>query len=204
MSTILDEAGLAILDEAGVPIGDGLPLVTRTADDYSLALLKLLPSGAAWPKEIGATQPVVAASLAPTYARMDERALELLDDSPAGENLVEMLPEWESTLGLPDPCAGALPTLALRQAAVRARIMTRGGQSVPHAQALAASLGIAVTVTEFRPFSAGDVPGPVYSEDWVHVWRVNAPPEPGWAQQALYCLLTRMKPAHTLLQIAYS
>lgn len=33
---------------------------------------------------------------------------------------------------------------------------------------------------------------------------MNAPAEPGWAQQALYCLLTRMKPAQTLLQIAYS
>jgi uncharacterized protein YmfQ (DUF2313 family) len=206
MADILDDAGQPILDDAGAPVDDGLIATPRSAAEYARALLYALPFGVVWPKDTDTQQASVAGALSQTFARLDERTLELLDDSPAGGALVEMLPEWESTLGLPDPCAGTLPTLALRQSSVLARLRTSGGQSIPYFVSIAAALGIVVTISEFRPFCAGQtLPAPVYSDAWAYVWRVNAPAStPSFARLALECTLGRVKPAHTLLQFAYT
>ncbi|WP_197520275.1 putative phage tail protein, partial [Paraburkholderia tropica] len=55
-----------------------------------------------------------------SYERSTSRANYLLIDS-FPPTAYELLPEWESTLGLPDPCAGEAPTIPQRQAQVLAR-----------------------------------------------------------------------------------
>jgi uncharacterized protein YmfQ (DUF2313 family) len=57
---------------------------------------------------------------------LDARAGQLIPDAfPC--STVELLPEWEATLGLPDPCVQPpLTTLQQRQAAVCAKLVARG------------------------------------------------------------------------------
>jgi uncharacterized protein YmfQ (DUF2313 family) len=55
-------------------------------------------------------QSQVLYGLAKSYERETARANNLLVDSfPL--TTYELLPEWESSLGLPDPCAGVAPIL---------------------------------------------------------------------------------------------
>jgi uncharacterized protein YmfQ (DUF2313 family) len=63
-----------------------------------------------------------------------------------------------------------------RQAAVRAKWGARGGLSAAYFVALAADLGFAITITEFKPFAADmacDAPG--YDTAWAFAWQVSAP-----------------------------
>lgn len=132
------------------------------------------------------------------------------------------LGEWERVLGLPDPCVAG-ENLAVRQriAAVVAKLRGLGGQSRAFFIQLAASLGYAVTITEFRPPRAGfAVAGtPVYGEGWTSAWMINAEPvtvhaaEAGsaaagealavWGNKLLECRMRSMQPAHTTLIFSY-
>jgi uncharacterized protein YmfQ (DUF2313 family) len=133
------------------------------------------------------------------------------------------LPEWEATLGLPDPCIGELDTIQQRQAAVCAKFTARGGQSAAYFRQLAASLGYAITITTFRPFyvSEGHVDDPLYDEQWAFVWQVNIAasntlvyfrvgestvdePLVAFGNTALECLLDAAKPAHTEIIFSYT
>jgi uncharacterized protein YmfQ (DUF2313 family) len=163
----------------------------------------------------------VVRALADIWRRLEFRAQDLLTESPAGDNLVEMLPEWEAALGLPDPCAGVLPTIALRQGAVRAHLAARGGQSIPYFVSVATALGVTISVTEFAPSRFGDGFGGRFGGNaWAYVWQVNAPqtrivpfyfglggfgePFTTWGDVSLECVLNRIKPAHTILLFSYS
>jgi uncharacterized protein YmfQ (DUF2313 family) len=173
--------------------------------DYLGAIQALLPRGRAWPRDADAVQTKVLGGLAATPARLDEAAIQLLVDIfPA--TTVALLPEWEATLGLPDPCAGPEPTIALRQAQVLARFLGFGGQSVPFFIAFAAALGFAITIQEYAGSTAlantwqVTVPGSgasyftadgSYSEDPVDAVTSDA--------AVLQCEFERLKPAHTQL-----
>lgn len=197
-----------------------MPAPNLNSVDYASSLQRLLPTGRVWPREAGATLPALTAGLSQIHARIHARAADALRESYP-PTVDEMLPEWEAALGLPDPCAGPLPTAALRRAAVVARFAGRGGQSVPYYTAYALNLGFVVTVEEFAPARAGMLRagGPCCGADWAHTWRVHAPaqtvvpfvagigragePLAAWGNLALQCSLGRIRPAHTVLQIAY-
>lgn len=167
------------------------------ATDFLAAFQQLLPRGAVWPREPSAVQTQALATLMPTYARLAARDANLLVDAfPATAQ--ELLPEWESTLGLPDPCARSTPTLAQRQAHVVARLQGPGGQSIPYLVQFAATLGFTVTITEFSPLNAGNMvaDGLAYGSDWAFAWQVNA--KPASNLDVLICEFARIKPAHTV------
>lgn len=167
-------------------------------------MLAALPTGRVWPREPDAVLPRVMEALGPTYGRMTARALGLLRDAPAG-TLDEMLPDWEATLGLPDPCAGDAPSLPQRRASVRAAIAAQGGQSAPYFVAILAALGRTGTVTNFAPARAGLLAAgePLYGPEWSHAWLVtlDAAPSDGDAatDAVVRCVLDRLAPAHTAL-----
>lgn len=131
-----------------------------------------------------------------------------------------LLPDWERVLGLPDPCAGQLPTIELRRAAVVAKVTMHGGQSRAFFIALAAKLGFVITITEFKQYSVmSPVNAPLCGWPWCFTWRVNAPlntfrhfsvmsgvndPLSTWGNALLECAISRFKPAHTIVQFAYS
>ncbi|NDV77092.1 YmfQ family protein [Burkholderia cenocepacia] len=192
---------------------------TLLAANFLSAIQALLPRGQVWPRDPDAVQTKALSGLAPSYERNTSRANYLLADAFPGTAL-ELLPEWEASLGLPDPCAGSAPTLQQRRAQVVARLANSGGQSIQFYIDFAKSLGFDVTVTQFTPFrvgqnSAGDA---VNSEAWAHAWRVNAPavtvsyfragqsaagePLAVWGNSVLACEMRSIKPAHTQVIVA--
>lgn len=194
-----------------------MPAALFPASDYRDALLKLLPRGRVWPKEPGSLHYQVTDGLAPTFERLDGRAQTLLYDA-FPPNTVELLAEWEASLGLPDPCDGPNPTIQQRRAQVLVKLFEGGGQSVPYYLAVLERLGyVGATITEFAPYRAGisTSESPVCDDEWWHVWQVNLPelaifyfeadisttdtPEVVYAEQAVFCVLAEIKPAHTFV-----
>lgn len=190
------------------------------ASDFLTALQNLMPRGRAWPRDATAIMAQAMSGFAPTWARHTARDNYLLVDAfPA--TAVELLPEWEAALGLPDPCAGEAPTLQGRQAQVVARFAGSGGQSVPYFIGYANTLGYTVTITEFTPFRMGQqrMGSQLGSQDWAFTWAVNAPlntltsfrmgisamgePLESWGNAVLQCELAEIHPAHTILQFRF-
>ncbi|MBB5444659.1 MULTISPECIES: YmfQ family protein [unclassified Paraburkholderia] len=191
------------------------------AADFLRAMQGLMPRGRIWPRAADAVQTQVLAGLAPSYERATARANYLLVDSfPA--TTYELLPEWESTLGLPDPCAGAAPTIAQRQAQVVARFVGVGGPSIASLTAFAANLGYNVTITQFTQARAGMLRAgdPCCGYDWNFAWKVTAPlstivravagamaagdPLAAWGNDVLECEFKAAMPAHTIPIFAYA
>lgn len=192
-----------------------------TAADFLKALQGLMPRGRVWPRDPDAVQTQLLSGLAPSYARATARANYLLVDAfPA--TTYELLPEWESTLGLPDPCAGASPTIAQRQAQVVARFVGAGGATIASLTAFAANLGYTVTITQYTQARAGMLKAgdPCCGYDWNFAWKVTAPlntviraiagamaagdPLAVWGNTVLECELSAVKPAHTIPIFAYA
>lgn len=191
------------------------------ASDFLRALQALMPRGRAWPREPDAVMTQVLTGLVQAYARHTARSNYLLVDAfPA--TAVELLPEWEATLGLPDPCAGPAPTVAARQAQVVARLTNSGGQSSQYFIEYAARLGYTITITEFAPARVGvsRVGQPLNGRDWAFAWQINAPlntitrsragiaragePLAAWGNAVLECEIQEIVPAHTIPIFAYS
>ena len=188
-------------------------------EDFADSLQGHMPTGLAWPRDADATQRAVVLALSPTYARNWATAQAVLDDAfPA--TAVFLLPEWEASLGLPDPCAGEDQTVAARQAHVVARLTEQDGPSVPSLTAYAATLGYDITIEEFAPSRFGQDFGMNFGgDDWAHAWQVDAPsfevdqftfganvfgdPFAEWGNTVLQCELLRIKPAHTVLSFVY-
>jgi uncharacterized protein YmfQ (DUF2313 family) len=191
-----------------------------TAADYLSALQALMPRGRVWPRDSDATQTKALSGLTPTYARQNVAANNLLIDAFPSTTF-QLLPEWEETLGLPDPCAGASPTLQGRRSQVVARFTGIGGQSAAYMIAYAASLGYSITITQFVPARVGQsrVGQPLNGEAWAHAWRVNSAlntvvrsrvgssvagdPLASWGNNVLECELKEIAPAHTTLIFSY-
>ncbi len=196
----------------------------NTAHDYAHVLRKLLPRGRVWTREDDGTQAAVLDGLAGTSEQLDSDALTLIAAAfPATAD--QLLPEWDQTLGLPDPCFGPFANDVQNRQQVVAKLIGTGGQSIPYFIALVATLGYTITITEFyRHTVIRDVTVPIYGEDWPYTWlvTVTGTPPPHWHavddpvedplssyistpnETALACLLRRYAPAQTLLVFHYS
>lgn len=192
---------------------------TFTAADFAGEFLALLPEGPMWPRDADAPMVQFIGALTPTYERICARDANLLVDAFPVQP-VELLSEWEATLGLPDPCAGEVPTLQVRQQQVAARFIANGGQSQAYFVALAAALGYPITITQFTAFRCGQTLGqPLNGIGWAYAWQINAPtfvvdyfllghnecgdPLALWGNGVLQCELERLAPAHTVLIFNY-
>lgn len=191
-----------------------MPAPTFSAVDYFWQFQRLLPRGRVWHRGWGTDQAAQLLTLMPTWSRLSARANDLLADAfPC--TTTDLLPEWEASLGLPDPCVQPPPsTIQERVNAVCAKFTSRGGQSVDYFIAICATLGFeGVTIDEFPPASPTD-PGQVYT------WRVNiyaatstiwfragvsaaGDPLASWGSNVLECTLEALKPAHTTILFAY-
>lgn len=191
------------------------------ASDFLSVIQALMPRGLAWPRDASAIVAQAMSGLAPTWSRHTARNNNLLVDAfPA--TAVELLPEWEAALGLPDPCAGVAPTIAARQQQVVARFAGSGGQSVAYYIGYAAILGYTITITQFAPARVGQsrVGQPLNGPAWAFAWRINAPlntvvqsragisrmgdPLASWGNAVLQCEISEIVPAHTIPIFAYS
>lgn len=191
-----------------------------TSADYAAALAALLPRGPAWPRDPDSPHMRLVAGLAQGAASLHARAEALLADAfPTGTT--ELLPEWETSLGLPDLCVGEDQSTEQRRAGVAARFVGRGGQSVAYFVGVAAAMGFVVTVETFTPARTGlaTVGTPIRGDAWAHAWQVHAPtstvtpahvggsvvgdPLAAWGNLPLQCVLARIRPAHTVLILSY-
>lgn len=193
-----------------------------TATDYLRQLQALLPPGPAWPKDDATTLTHLLSALAAELARVDGRALTLVEEADP-RTVAELFADWERVAGLPDACAQAFggdQTLAQRRAALVGRLTTLGGQSPAYYIGVAAALGYAITITEFRAHTVNDdVEYPLFDESWTFAWQVNAAlstlteitvestvedPIAAWGNSLLECVINRLKPAHTTVLFSYT
>lgn len=192
----------------------------QSADQYAQALTALLPPGDAWR---ASDQPLgdLLAGLAQELARIDARALALLEEADPG-NAVALLDEWEVVLGLPDPCLTEPQTDSQRRAAARARYTLVGGQTAAFYIGLAAQLGYTMTVEDFATEADAIAAGISYTGDgWAYTWRCNVDAGTliksfavgqssvgdalrSWGVEPLECLIKRFAPAHTVVLFAYA
>lgn len=176
-----------------------------TASQYSGAMRQLLPRGKAWNTEDGSVQASVCDALTLIYAQSDSDANQLLADAfPGTANA--LLPEWNLTVGIPDPCLGVPTNQAQNIQQLLAKLASGGGQSVNYLVALAATLGVTITISEFSAtHTATDVPSGMISilADWNYTFRVNVFNSGiGNNLSGLKCLISRYKPAHTQFWMA--
>lgn len=192
-----------------------------SAEDFKSSLKMLLPRGLAWSAFVGGIQDLVLSVYARAYEKINNRANQLLHDAfPA--NTVELLPEWEKTLALPDPDLPVLDTLQERQAMVVAKFIGLGGQSAAYYKRYAALFGYDIKVINYGPFRAGynKAGDPLLGEEWAHIWSVTAKkntttyfraglsragePLAKWNDLLLECLMRKVKPSHTKLIFNYT
>ena len=182
--------------------------------------MALLPRGRAWPQDLSSLQASVMAALSAVYERSTADANQLLAEAfPA--TTIQLLQEWEASLGLPDPCDGTNPTLQARRDHVVARLSGPSGQSVPFIISFAAALGFQITVSEFTSFQFGQQFGSLMNGDsWAFVWQANAPlvtkneftfgtsgfgeSFASWGNAALECELQKISPAHSKVIFSYT
>lgn len=193
-----------------------------TSTDYLAQLQALLPPGPAWPKDGDSPLTRLLTGLAQELARVDGRALQLVEEADP-RTVAELFADWERVAGLPDACVIAFAgdqTVAQRRSALVGRLATLGGQSAAYFVGLAASLGYAITVSEFSEHSVvHDVEHPLYSAAWNFAWQVNAAlntvnditveastedPLAAWGNSLLECVIKRLSPAHTNVLFSYT
>lgn len=193
--------------------------MAMTADDYLQHLQALLPQGPAWPRDADADLTKLLRAFADEFARLDAKAERVLDEEDA-RSTSELLADWERVAGLPDTCTGLLDSISGRRSALVARLTNLGGQSRQFFIDLAAALGYSITITEFRPYTVdSNVNDPLCGIQWIFVWQVNAAQNTvrkfvvnsqvsealaSWGNTLLECAISRLKPAHTKVQFAYT
>lgn len=196
--------------------------VIRTAEEYRLQLQGLLPHGPAWDPELVPEVARVLGGVAVEFARLDARAVDLLNEMDPS-SVSELVPDWESVMGLPDNCLGPNPAFEDRRLAVRRRLVEVGGQHVGYFISIALSQGYPnATVTELRAPRMGRSRFGVSSfGTWnaqfmwilntggrqrqgrrfgVSYWGERFGVNPG---DVLECAIRRAAPAHTLVYINY-
>jgi uncharacterized protein YmfQ (DUF2313 family) len=184
--------------------------------------LDLAPPGRAFSGDNDTMQATVFTPPANALANLHAGAMRLLEQEADPFYTIELLPEFETDYGLPDPCTPAGATIEQRRAALLAKIASVGGQSRAYFIGIAAALGYTITITEPRPFRFGSsrfgdgLRGP----GWQFVWRVHAPQitiryfrfggsafgERFAVASAtdLQCRLNALKPARTLIQFIFA
>lgn len=190
------------------------------ADGYLQQLLRLLPEGPVWPRDIDSVIAKILGIPATALGRVDSRAADLiLDMDPRTTD--EMLGDWELAYGLPDECTDATNDPDIRRRRLVQKVVWQGGQSAPFFIALVESLGYAgATIDQFQPFVANsECDDAINGGGWNYAWRVNVPANATintmnatspcnaalatWGDDALLCILSAYKPAHTILFVAY-
>ncbi len=151
-----------------------------TAADYRRSLMALLPRGLAWPRKLDSMLGRLLAAFADGLARFDVDASALereLDPRTA----VQLLPDWEEMLGLPDPCVTEAQSIEQRQRAAYSKLTAEGGASRPFFIGLAADVGYPGAVIEtYRPMTCNDdCNHALWTEPDRFSWQINLPSDGG-------------------------
>lgn len=199
------------------------PLFSYDSQAYANQILSLFPAGPAWDDARAGNIGDLSLAMADELARVDARSQQLAVDWLPSQ-AVELLPDWERALALPDNCFPDQPqTLEQRQLAVVEKFTRIGLQTPAYFEALAAQLGYNVEVEEFFPFSAGSGSAgtAVIDEAWAYTWMVHIYGQEiiltdfqigkstvgealrQWGNSLIECVINRQKPAHTVVLYSY-
>jgi uncharacterized protein YmfQ (DUF2313 family) len=195
------------------------PPPENSPEDYLTQFQRLLPRGRVWHRGWGLVQDADLLTLMGVWSRLQTAFNTLIADIfPC--TTVNLLTEWEETLGLPD-CGMTPGTLQQRTAAVCAKFAARGGQTVDYYIRLAASIGYTITIKQFAPFRAGisRAGDPDNGEAWAYAWQITVPstvivwfrasqstagdPLATWGNDLLECVIEAAAPAHTVIIWTY-
>lgn len=121
---------------------------------YKKLLADLLPPGRLWDILNQPTLSALIGSLAPEFARVDDRVADLLREADPRQ-CDETLEDWERVLGLPDSCTAADATVEERRQAVVQKYTEVGGISGNYYEFLINQLGYPAVVTKWREFQVG-------------------------------------------------
>lgn len=194
----------------------------RSADEYLQQLTALLPPGPAWDFERIPELGVVLTGVAQEFARIDARAAALLAEMDPN-TVTELVPDWETVMGLPDACLGASPTFEDRRTAVRRRLVAVGSQTAAYFVSLAHGQGYPnASITEYRaPRFGRSRMGRDHFGTWSaqFMWTLNTGGRlqvgrrfgaTYWGERfgvnpgnSLLCVINRYAPAHTVPHINY-
>lgn len=201
-------------------------LEARSASEYAAALARLLPQGPVWEAPPGSHLAELLAGLAEAFAAMHARQLDLVEEADP-RTTTELLEAWEAFAGLPEECTESAEPLSteLRRLLLHAKLTGTGGQTAAYYIALAATLGLVITIEEpISPFrvGAGRAGDPLYGTDWAYAWIVHVDlddaelvefragigragePLRSWGNVALECLIEKLRPAHTIPVFSYT
>ncbi len=173
-----------------------------SAEIYAAQLAALLPVGPAWTRREGSLLARLLFALGGELARLHVRADTLLVEADP-RSTAELLPDWELTAGLPDPCVAVAQSVQQRRIALVARLTATGGASRSYFIGVGAAYGYTITI----------------EEPALHTWRIRSAdvlvtpfraglstagdPLTSFGNESLECLFNRIKPAHTALLFAY-
>jgi len=205
---------------------NALTASTRQASDYAAQMRQLLPPGAAFDFPEDGVFASLLLAFGDELARVDARASALYREADPRAAL-ELLPDWERVLGLPDDCTGEPDGALERQVAVHQKITGVGGQDRGSFEEIAARLGYEIEIEEHRPLRAGAlVNDRSKGEAWAFAWTARIQPtddvfierefiahlkvgDPcnrrirGFGALDIECVIRRAAPAHTYVLFAY-
>jgi uncharacterized protein YmfQ (DUF2313 family) len=177
-----------------------------SAADLLTAMQNLLPRGRAWRRDAGAVITQMLAAFMPTFQRVIASGANLVVDG-FPSTTVQLIPEWEASLGLPDSCTPLGATIGQQQAAIVEKFTRTGGQSKAYYIGVAARLGYTITITEGAPgtyvwtiHSSAVAPGSVFRVGQNRAGDLLATPG---SNAYLQCVFNAIKPAHTVLAFSY-
>lgn len=198
----------------------GNPFSPLGPADYQVAALNLLPRGDVWPRDLARIPAKFFSAIADLFAHFHFDTTNIVDVELNPGTTSQLLSQWEAEFGLPDPCVPQPQTIEQRRTALIAKITELGGLSRQHYIALAASLGFAITITEFRPITCLDrCIDPIIGVPWRFLWQVNAPattvsvltclgdcvsPLRSWGNAPLECLIGGQNRPSRFVLFSYS
>jgi uncharacterized protein YmfQ (DUF2313 family) len=125
-----------------------------TLADWVATTFDLLPRGIAWLRDATSNLGGLVSTYAGERQLLHQRALTLLNTEGVPTAAVELLPDWEQALGLPDPCRPLPGTQAQRWAAVADIFFADHPPTPANMIAWAKSAGWNITIREQTDFVA--------------------------------------------------
>lgn len=181
--------------------------MAHSIEEWDDSLLRQMPRGRAWPRDPDAFLPKYVSGFARRLAELELSADQLLLEMRP-ETTVQLLPEWEEYLGLPE-CDISGQSFEQRRAAVVEKYHRKGGLQTWMIEQIAAALGFNVKVTEQWPHHVlRSVTYPIYPASTRFILRVDVYDLPeerftvldnvlvplrGNAPLVLECVLNRLK-----------
>lgn len=166
-------------------------------DSHVGLMLKLLPTGTAWPRDTDTTLYNFLLALSQTLMQCDRRGLDLLEEFDPNTTF-ELLSDWERVFGLPGACDTNPPTtLAGRRAAVLGKWLGFGDPTPALYESILTTNSVTGEIITNPPFVPGSPAGdPITEDEWAFAWIVSMVHGP--SETAAQCQIQDIAPIHTI------